>query len=203
MFKKRFNRVAGAVALATALVVAPAAAAQAVVEYPPADSQVREMPAVRYIPGGTVALDFSAGAFSPFQRISFTLNGYFAQNALVGVMGAEVQTLGHAKTAAADGSLRVTHKLPQNAAGTYNLTAASDGWARTWTFTVGPDGSAATVTSGTSAATGTTSTGNQLAETGSAYDELLWAWVAGGGIALAAGGIVVANSVRKEKKLAA
>ena len=190
MKTKNISRSVGIAALAAGLVLAPTVA-NAVPSYAPVDSSVVAVPAPSYAPGGTVTLTWGPGAFSPNQAVSFTMVGNFAQQGSFAVIRSAPQTLAHSKNAAGDGSLSINYTLPANASGTYTMTAASGDWSRSWTFTVDAAGTGST----------TASVGNQLAETGS-NDSSLLLWAVGGGIALVAGGIVVTNSLRKDKKLA-
>lgn len=180
-----------AVALAAAAVLTvPTAALAEPLSYPPADNYITP-PAPQLTPGGTTSVVFSAGSFAPGQSVSFTLTGWNASGATLAVFRTVVDSKSFTKAADSQGALSLAVTLPANASGSYTLTSTSGTWTRSWNIVVAGGGGA-----------GGAGTGTQLAVSGSESNQMLWLWVAGGGLALAGGAVVVANSVRKQRKLA-
>lgn len=179
-----------AVALAAAAVLTvPTAALAEPMSYPPADNYITP-PAPQLVAGGTTSVVFSRGSFAPGQSVSFTLTGWNASGANLAVFRTVVDSKSFTKTADGQGALSLAVTLPANASGSYTLTSTSGTWTRSWNIAVAGGGA------------GGAGTGTQLAVSGSESNQMLWLWVAGGGLALAGGAVVVANSVRKQRKLA-
>lgn len=142
-----------------------------------------------FVAGGTVVVAFSG--FEPSEDVSVSLTGAFALSATI-ASASDIETQTVMRTADANGSVVVSITLPDNAYGTYTVTATGleSGAAVGETFNIGggPAGGAA---AGGGA-------GGGLAATGSS--DLTGLWVGGGALVLAGGAIVVATAVRRSRQ---
>ncbi len=159
-------------AVASALIIGPAAAANAT--YVPGVTNPASAPAI--VAGGTGTVGFAAGTFAPNVNVSFTLSGNNAANATL----ASTKTI--TKPADANGAVSVSVTLPANASGTYTLTGTQGAIVESQTITVAAADSAA---------------GDNLANTGS--DSAAAFWFAGGLLALGATTVVTLNVVRRNR----
>lgn len=108
-------KIVAALAVAVALVLAPTAANA---EYTPGGPAGG---AVIIAPGGSATIPFTG--FEPNEDVRFTLTGENAAGATLASLAAVVNSTSTTKTADANGAVSVTVTLPENATGTYTLTA--------------------------------------------------------------------------------
>ena len=137
------------------------------------------------VAGGTVIIVFGDGAFAGSENVSFAVSG--AGTVTLSAFKAATVTL--VKQATPAGSATVNVTLPQNATGTYSVTATG--------LTSGTIGTASiTVRAADSA--GAATTGGGLAGTG--YDApVLLIWAAGGALLLGIALVVVLTIVRRQR----
>ncbi|MBU3994547.1 MAG: hypothetical protein KKF42_02035 [Actinobacteria bacterium] len=191
MKTSRIRKVVAGFALALAALVAVPAAAMAVDTYPPAPSDGYTGQTV-IAPGGTTTITFGATLFTPGETVTFFLTGENAAGATLASFRTVVNNSPSINKVAGASGTPVAVTLPANASGTYSLNASSPS-----------AGTVSVAISVGSAGTGAGGAGTGLATTGAAGDQLLWAWVAGGALALVGGGVLVASAVRKQRKLGA
>ena len=146
-------------------------------------------------PGATFVFSVEAEVFAPGEAVSISLTGENASAASLAFVKFAVQTqvLGTVDATADGGLDAVQITLPDNATGTYTITATSAS---------NPVGVSATVTAVTGGGT-TPDDSDDLAATGLDSEALLAVWIAGGALLLVGGGITVASVVRRNKQHAA
>lgn len=162
-------------AIASALIIAPAAAASA--SYVPGAGNPTAPATV--VAGQSFDITFPAGTFAPNELVTFVFSGENAANATL----ASTQTI--EKNADAAGGLTVTVTLPAGAEGTYTLTG------------VGSESGATASASVSVAAADSAAAPGGLANTGS--DSAAAFWFAGGLLALGATTVVTLNVVRRNR----
>jgi hypothetical protein len=162
-------------AIASALIIAPAAAANAT--YVPGTGNPTAPATVTA--GQTITVTFPAGTFAPNESVRFVLTGENAENATL------ASTTSIVKDADAAGGLTVTVTLPSGAAGSYSLVGVGT-----------ESGATATSTFSVAAADSAAAPGG-LANTGS--DSAAAFWFAGGLLALGATTVVTLNVVRRNR----
>lgn len=161
-------------AIASALIVAPAAAANA--SYVPG-AAAPTAPAV-VTPGSTFNIVFPAGSFAPGESVTITLVGDNAAGATL------ASTASITKTADEVGGLTVSVTLPAGATGDYSAVGTSATSTAAVSFNVVAADSAADDADG-------------LANTGS--ESAAAFWFAGGLLALGATTVVTLNVVRRNR----
>ncbi len=162
-------------AIASALVIGPAAAASAT--YVPGTANPTAPSTV--VAGQTITVTFPAGTFAPNEDVRFVLTGENAENATL------AGTVSIVKPADAAGGLTVTVTLPAGAEGTYTLVG------------VGTESGATASASFSVAAADSAAAPGGLANTGS--DSAAAFWFAGGLLALGATTVVTLNVVRRNR----
>jgi hypothetical protein len=145
------------------------------------------------IPGGTIVIIFAPGSFRPGEHVTVivggrTVGGGHGHGVTLGALKAEVPGLD--KEASADGSLKVTMTLPEDAAGTQTITAtgAESGNVGTAATTVVPQDVAPNVAP--AAVVGT-----------SAPLPLLLAWIGAGALILGAAAAGTLAFVRRQRRV--
>lgn len=179
--KNKISKAAAALAVAIAAVFAAPAVASAYTPTPVSGTTVT------ITAGGTVTIPFSG--FVAGETVTFTLTGEGvgpANLAFVALSASEDST-SVTKDANEDGEASATVTLPDDASGTYTLTAVGD-----------ESGAAEPVSITVAAAAG--GDGEELGDTGFDGDALLGLWVGGGVLVLAGASIAVATSVRRARQ---
>lgn len=175
----RKKLLAGAVLAVMAIFAAPVAANAE--NYVPTGGCSMSPSAIEAGASGTFTC--SASTFAANEAVSYTISGENGSTATLtsyrtsGVVRASVSSAKTVKAAAADGGSSLTIQVPQNASGTYTLTAASTTRTVSSNIAVVPaDGAAATSTKGD---TSTAANGDSgLATTGSQFVFTI-AWIGG------------------------
>jgi len=162
-------------AIASALIIAPAAAANAT--YVPGTGNPTAPATV--VAGQTITVTFPAGTFAPNELVRLVLTGANAGNATL------ASDIVIEKNADAAGGLTVSVTLPSGATGNYSLVGvgAESGATATSTFVVAAADAAAAP--------------GGLANTGA--DSAAAFWFAGGLLALGATTVVTLNVVRRNR----
>lgn len=186
--KRTIIKATAATALVAGALFATPALATASTYTPPATGTVSVS---TIAPGGTVTFSVPAGVFEPGETVTIFLTGENASGASLGFVKFAVQTqsLGTVTSTSTGGLSGANITLPSNASGSYTILATSAS---------NPVGVTASVTASTS--TGT-STSDDLATTGLDNAALLPIWLGGGALVLVGGGLAVAASVRRNRKL--
>lgn len=141
------------------------------------------------VAGATVTVTFSDGSFTANEQVAFAVTG----SGTVTLSAVKAATVPLTKTASAGGGVVLYVTLPQNASGTYTVTATglSSQNAGTASLTV------RAVDAGASA-TGAGSAGGGLASTG--YDApVLLIWTAGGALLIGISLVVILTTVRRQR----
>lgn len=146
-------------------------------------------------PGGTVTVNFAAGSFAPNEEVSASVSGNTPVT--LSVVKAAVTTQ-FTKQASATGAVAFNVTLPDNASGTYTLTAKglTSGNIGTATITVVP---AAVANTGTSNASMGNAGGAALAETGASLP-MLMVWIGAGALVLGVAIVATLGFVRKQRR---
>jgi hypothetical protein len=140
-------------------------------------------------PGETVVVAFADAAFAGSEEVSFAVTGEGPITLSVFKAAVETQTI--VKTADADGSVSVNVKLPEDATGSYTVTATG--------LSSGNIGSATLTVSAADAGAAASKSG--LAETG--YNApMLAIWAAAGALLLGIALVVVLTFVRRQRATA-
>ncbi|MCK6079070.1 hypothetical protein KZX37_00385 [Microbacterium sp. EYE_5] len=186
--KNKISKAAAALVVAAAAVFAAPAVASADV----ADGYTPSAPGdgtVTIAPGESGTFPFSG--FEPNETVTFTLTGAgVTDDSLAFVaLSASTDSTTEVKDANDEGVASATVTLPDNASGTYTLSAEGEtsGAADDVTITVAATGGAG---------------GGGLPSTGFEGDALLGLWVGGGLLVLAGASIAVATSVRRTRQSA-
>ena len=138
------------------------------------------------VAGGTVIIVFGDGSFAGSENVSFAVSG--AGTVTLSAFKAATVTLVKQATPAGSASVSVT--FPQNATGTYSVTATG--------LTSGTIGTASITIAAADSVAGASDTGGGLAGTG--YDApVLLIWAAGGALLLGIALVVVLNIVRRQR----
>ncbi|MCU1638049.1 MAG: Sortase sorted surface protein [Microbacteriaceae bacterium] len=176
------NNIIAVVALTVVAIFAAPAAAQAA--YVPAENTSVSGTATE---GGTVAVGFADGSFAGSETVSFSVTG--EGRATLSVFMAR-ETVSLEKTAGADGSVSVTVTLPENATGSYTVTATG--------LTSGNVGTAALTVAAVDAGS-SASNDDSLATTGASDITVLLIWSAAGVLLLGVALVVVMGIVRRQR----
>lgn len=163
-------------AIASALIIAPAAAANAT--YVPGAAEPTA-PATA-VAGETITVTFPAGTFAPGELVTFVLTGENAAGATL------ASTVSIDKNADAAGGLTVDVTLPAGASGDYDLVGIGQ-----------ESGITATAAFSVVAADAAGSDSDGLANTGA--DSAAAFWFAGGLLALGATTVITLNVVRRNR----
>lgn len=177
---KKHTKVLASLVVAGALSLGAPLAAQAYPAPTPTNDTADSSVSGSFVPGGTVVVTFTG--FLAGEDVSVSLTGAFALDATM-ASATDIETQTVMRTADAEGNLVVTITLPDNAYGTYTVTATGleSGVVLTETFTI----------EGTGA-------GGGLAATGAG--DLTGLWVGGGALVLAGGAVVAASAVRRSRQ---
>lgn len=174
----KLKSILAATALSAALVAAPVAAHAA---YVPGASTAVSSAAVA--PGEAVVFTATEGHFAPLEDVTFTLTGTNASQGAIVLASANTLTETHAADEVGGHAVAIT--LPDNASGSYSLSAVG----QTSGVTASHDIAVAAADSD-DASEGLANTG---ANTTAAF------WFAGGLLALGAALVVVLNVVRRNR----
>ncbi|CAL4860804.1 hypothetical protein [Microbacterium sp. MM2322] len=187
--KNKISKASAALALAVAAVFAAPAVASA---YTP-DPIVVSAPGA-LTPGAAGTVSFTD--FAPNEGVTFTLTGENASGATLAFVAFAVESTSVTKDADAEGNASVEVTLPENASGSYELSATGQesGTVASTTIQVAATGS------GTGTDGGNAGGGGVLQNTGFDGDALLGLWVGGGVLVLAGASIAVATSVRRARR---
>lgn len=184
--KNKISKAAAALVVAAAAVFAAPAVASADVAYTPTAPGDGT---VTIAPGESGTFPFSG--FEADETVTFTLTGAGVTDESLAfvALSASTDSTTEVKTANDDGVASATVTLPDNASGTYTLSAEGEtsGAADDVTITVAATGGAG---------------GGGLPSTGFEGDALLGLWVGGGLLVLAGASIAVATSVRRTRQSA-
>lgn len=191
MKKSVFKRGLAAAAITVAALVAVPAAAMAVDTYPPTEPVVVVPPQLTLRPGETNTISLSG--LGPFSLTVLNWSG-FGSGTTLATFATQTRQTSISKAADENGALSFTFTMPTDARGLHTISATAENFSRTWVIDSGVPlpGDAAPAGAGSE---------NALSETGSGNDQLLALWIAGGGLALVGSGVVVASSVRKQRRL--
>ncbi len=190
--KHKISKAAAALAVAIAAVFAAPAVANAYTPDTPVPSAL--------VPGVPTPVAAPADTFIPGETVTFTLTGEGVGTGNLAFVAFAVSSTSVDKTATADGGAVVTVTLPEDATGSYALTAVSESGA---TFAAPAIGVAAAAggDGGTDGGSDDGSAGGPaLGDTGFDGDALLGLWVGGGVLVLAGASIAVATSVRRTRR---
>ncbi|AZS44877.1 hypothetical protein [Microbacterium oleivorans] len=182
--KNKISKAAAALVVAAAAVFAAPAVANAYAPSAPANTDVI------VAPGAPVTLPFSG--FEPQENVTFTLTGEGVTDASLAFVAfaAGTDSTTEVKEANEDGTAAAVVTLPDNASGTYTLSAVGE--------TSGAANEDVTITVAATGGTG----GGVLPNNGFDGDALLGLWVGGGVLVLAGASIAVAASVRRARQTA-
>jgi carbon monoxide dehydrogenase subunit G len=191
--KNKISKASAALAIAVAAVfAAPAVASASTNGYTP-DPVVVSAPGA-LTPGAPGTVSFTD--FAPNEGVTFTLTGENASGATLAFVAFAVESTSVTKDADSEGNASVEVTLPENASGSYELTATGQesGTVASTTIQVAATGS------GTGTDGGNAGGGGVLQNTGFDGDALLGLWVGGGVLVLAGASIAVATSVRRARR---
>ncbi|MEW1835845.1 hypothetical protein [Microbacterium sp. NPDC079995] len=186
--KHKISKAAAALAVAIAAVFAAPAVANAYTPDTPVPSAL--------VPGVPTPLAVPAGTFVPGETVTFTLTGEGVGPANLAFVAFAVSSTSVDKEATADGGAVATVTLPEDATGSYALTAVSESGA-SFAF---PAVGVAAAAGGDGGTDGGSAGGPALGDTGFDGDALLGLWVGGGVLVLAGASIAVATSVRRTRR---
>ncbi|MDT3316697.1 hypothetical protein Q9S71_07645 [Microbacterium sp. KSW4-11] len=187
--KHKISKAAAALAVAIAAVFAAPAVASAYTPDTPVPSAL--------VPGVPAPFPVPAGTFVPGETVTFTLTGEGVGPDNLAFVAFAVSSASVDKTATADGGAVATVTLPEDATGSYALTAVSESGASFAFPAVGVAAAAGGDGGGTDDGG---AGGPALGNTGFDGDALLGLWVGGGVLVLAGASIAVATSVRRTRR---
>lgn len=187
--KNKISKATAALVVAIAAVFAAPAVASAYTPTAPIPSAL--------VPGVPTPVAVPANTFIPGETVTFTLTGEGVGPDSLAFVAFAVSSTTEVKTATADGGAAVTVTLPEDATGSYALTAVSESGA---SFAFPAVGVAAAAGGNGGGTDDGGASGPALGNTGFDGDALLGLWVGGGVLVLAGASIAVATSVRRTRR---